>query len=358
MRSDVGNGENGRRSRERPAVSETGRFGHEGDRHLLVVCVGAGMSGTHVLVLRQKIHGMDASEYADTLREQLDCTVTLARTPGEEQEALRAADVVTGMELTPADLDVAGELDLFACIYAGTSHLDLDAFAERDIAVTSASGVHGPNISEYVLGTILAHAKRFRRAHAQQERREWRGYQTRDLHGATVTVVGLGAIGRAVVDRLEPFGVDTVGVRYSPEKGGPTDEVYGFDGIHEAVVDADYVVLACPLTGTTAGLVDAGVFRTMDADSVLVNVARGPVVDTDALVDALRWNRIGGATLDVTDPEPLPEEHPLWGFENVTITPHNSGYTPAYFERCGAILARNLERLREGRLDDLENRTV
>ena len=317
------------------------------------------MGEYHILVLRQKIHGMDATSYADVLRERLpECSVTLATTPEEEQQALETADIATGFELSEYDLERAENLTLFACVYAGTSHLDIDVFEKHDVAVTSASGVHGPNMSEYVIGAMISHAKGFPRARTQQGRREWRSYQTRELHGSTVTVVGLGAIGDAVVDRLEGFGTKTVGVRYTPEKGGPTDELYGFDEIHEAVADAEYVVLACPLTDTTEGLVDADVFRTMRGDAILVNVARGPVVDTDALVSALRWNRIGGATLDVTDPEPLPEDHPLWSMDNVTITPRNSGYTPVYFERCGDILTRNVERLRAGEVDELVNRVV
>jgi len=152
------------------------------------------------------------------------------------------------------------------------------------------------------------------RAHRQQERREWRSYETTEMYGSTVAVVGLGAIGSAIVDRLEPFDVDTVGVRYSrPRRARPTDEVYGFDAFHDAIADAEYVVLACPLTETTRGLVDAEALRTMRADAILINIARGPIVDTDTLVSELRNNRIRGAALDVTDPEPLPEDHPLWG---------------------------------------------
>jgi phosphoglycerate dehydrogenase-like enzyme len=312
-----------------------------------------------ILVLRQKIHGMDATGYAEILRDRLpDCTVTQATTPEAEQDALRTADVATGFELSAEDLEQAANLRLFGCVFAGTGHLDLDVFEEHGVAVTNASGVHGPNISEYVVGAMIHHAKRFNRARRQQKRREWRSYQTRELQGSTAAIVGLGAIGTAVAQRLDAFGMETVGVRYTPEKGGPTDAVYGFEEFHEAIDGAEYVVLACPLTDTTAGLVDEDVFQTMHPDAILVNVARGPVVDTDALVSALRWNRIGGATLDVTDPEPLPEDHPLWSMDNVTITPHNSGYSPEYFQRRGDILVRNVERLRDGALDDLENRVV
>ncbi|MEF8785166.1 MAG: D-2-hydroxyacid dehydrogenase [Haloarculaceae archaeon] len=315
------------------------------------------MSDPDVVVLRKGVHGRPIESYADALRERLpDRDIQLARTPTQEQELVASAPVVTGLQMDEKLLDAATELELFACLYAGTGHLPLAAFEERDIAVTNASGVHGPNIAEYVLGTMLAFARGLHQGWQRTQRREWRHYQTRELRGSTVTVVGLGAIGETVVDRLDPFGVETVGVRYTPEKGGPTDEVLGFDEIHEACARTDYLVLACPLTDATEHLIDGSVFETLPPESVLVNVARGPVVDTDALVSALRSNDIRGAALDVTDPEPLPEDHPLWTLSNVLVTPHNSGDTPQYYERVADILTENLDRRERG--EQLRNRAV
>ena len=315
------------------------------------------MSDPDIVVLRQTIHGSGAADLAAAIRKRLpDVSVALARTPAEERELLETARIAVGLDIDEEQLAAAENLELFACVFAGTGHLPLDALEERDVAVTNASGVHGPNISEYVIGAMITHARQFNRAHRQQENREWRAYETTEVYGSTVAVVGLGAIGEAIVDRLEPFDVDTVGVRYSPEKGGPTDEVYGFDEFHEAVWDAEYVVLACPLTDATRGLVDADAFRTMRDDAVLVNIARGKVVDTDALVSELRNNRIRGAALDVTDPEPLPEDHPLWGLGSATITPHNAGHTPEYYERVADILVENVGRLNAG--EELQNRVV
>jgi len=306
------------------------------------------MDAPDIVVLRQKIHGTDGDDYAAALRERLpNRDIVVAKTPDEERAALANARVATGLYIEEDALATAENLELFACVFAGTGHLPREALESHGVAVTNASGVHGPNISEYVLGAMIGHAHGFPRAKRQQARREWRSYPTREVSGSRVAVVGLGAIGQAVVDRLESFDVDTVGVRYTPEKGGPTDEVYGFDQIHEAVADAAFVVLACPLSATTRGLVDKDLLRTMRADATLINVARGRVVDTDALVDALRSNAIGGAALDVTDPEPLPGDHPLWGLSAVTITPHNAGHTPQYFERRAAILETNLERLKQ-----------
>ena len=299
-----------------------------------------------VLVLREGVHGMPASDYRDALRERLpDRTVRLARTPGEERTLLPRARVATGPRLPEPLLDAIPEagLELFACAYAGTEHLPLRTFAEAGVAVTNAAGVHAPNVAEYVCGALLTEARGFDRAATQATRGEWQHFATRDLQGSTAVVVGLGAIGSAVCERLDAFGVTTVGVRRRPEQGGVADTVVGPDAFDERVADADHLVLACPLTEATRGLVDRETFRTLPPAAHLVNVARGPVVDTEALVDALRRNRLGAATLDVTDPEPLPQDHPLWDLARVT--PHNAGHTPAYYDRLAGIVATNVPRL-------------
>jgi len=300
---------------------------------------------------------MPMDEYAAALRERLpDREVALARTPGEERALVADARVVTGSAIDEELLAVADELELFACSYAGYGHLPMDAFHERGVAVTNAAGIHAPSIAEQVLGYLLTFARDLHEGWRRKQNREWRHYQARELGGSTVTVVGMGAIGHAVVERLQGFDVDTIGVRYTPEKGGPTDEVVGFEeeAFHGALARTDYLVLATPLTDTTRGLVDEAAFQTLPPESVLVNVARGGVVDTDALVAAVQRQAIRGAALDVTDPEPLPEEHALWNFENVLLTPHNAGHTPEHWNRLADILATNVPRLDRG--EDLENR--
>ncbi|MFB6309379.1 MAG: D-2-hydroxyacid dehydrogenase [Haloarculaceae archaeon] len=312
---------------------------------------------TDIVVFRRGVHGMPMADYAAALRDRLpDHEIVCARTPAEQRQYVADATVVTAHDIDPALLDRADDLRLFAGTYAGYDHLPLEELAERGIAVTSASGVHRSNVAEHAIGSMLAFARRLFEARRRQERTEWRAYQSSDLAGSTVTVVGLGEIGEGIVRRLDGFDVDTIGVRYTPEKGGPTDEVYGFDQIHEAVQPADYVVLICPLTDETHHLIDDAVLETMHPDAVLVNVARGQVVETDALLSVLQSNGIGGAALDVTDPEPLPPDHPLWNYENVLISPHVAGHTPEYYERLADILARNVRQAEEtGRWDDLEN---
>jgi phosphoglycerate dehydrogenase-like enzyme len=311
-----------------------------------------------VAVLWKKIHGMNPERYAEAIRERLpDREVALARTPEARRDLVSRARVVTGHSVD-VDAAVDGPMELFACVFAGTDHLPLDALAEGGVAVTNAAGVHGPNVAEHAVGAVLAFTHGFPTAWRANERREWFSYRAGELKGSTVTVVGMGAIGTAVLERLDPFGVDTVGVRNTPAKGGPADEVVGYDeaAVHDAFARSDYVVLACPLTDRTRHLVDEAALATLPPEAVLVNVARGGVVDTDALVSAIRWNEIGGAALDVTDPEPLPPDHPLWGFDDVLVTPHSAGHTPAYFDRLADILADNVARLDAG--EELENRVV
>jgi phosphoglycerate dehydrogenase-like enzyme len=310
-----------------------------------------------IAVLRRGTHGLPMDEYAEALRERLpEHDIALARTPGEERELVADASVVTGVGIDENLLAAADELELFACAYAGYGHLPMDALRERGVAVTNAAGIHAPSIAEQVVGYLLTFARDLHEGWRRQRNREYRHYQARELGGSTVTVVGMGAIGHAVVERLQGFDVDTIGVRYTPEKGGPTDEVIGFDeeAFHDALARTDYLVVATPLTDTTRGLVDEAAVHTLPPESVLVNVARGGVVDTDALVCALQKQSIRGAALDVTDPEPLPEDHPLWNFENVLLTPHNAGHTPEHWNRLADILATNVPRLDSG--EPLENR--
>jgi len=310
-----------------------------------------------IVVLREAVHGIPIEEYAAAIRERLpDREVVVASTPAEERELVARAPVVTGLHLDEDLLAAAADLRLFGCLYAGYDHLPIAAFRERGVAVTTASGVHAPNIAEHVVGAVIAFSRAFPTAWRQQEREEWRHIQSGELTGSTVTVVGLGTIGGSVVEALGGFDVTTLGIRRSPEKGGPTDEVMGPDALHDALARTEYLVLACPLTEETEGLIGTAEFRTLPPEAVLVNIARGPVVDTEALVAALQGESIRGAQLDVTDPEPLPRGHPLWAMDNVFITPHSAGYSPAYYERRADILAANVRHAAEtGQYEGLQN---
>lgn len=321
-------------------------------------------SDPDVLVLRKGAHGMSTERYAEELRERLpDHEIVRAGTPQEEREYMKTTPVATGHALGEDLLSHAENVSLFACAAAGVDHLPIDTLEENGIAVTNASGIHGPNIAEQVIANILIFSRNLHYGWQRQEKNEWRSYQShrREIKNSTVTIVGLGHIGQSITERLEPFGCHQIGVRYTPEKGGPTDEVIGFesDEFHAALARTDYLVLACPLTETTRNLISNAEFETLPPDSIIVNIGRGPIIDTDALLDAIKGNSIRGAALDVTDPEPLPPDHELWNMGNVLITPHNSGDTPQYYPRLADIVARNLQHVAEtGSYTNLENQVV
>ena len=296
---------------------------------------------SNIVVLNNKIHGLNPERYAQTIREApIEATVSYARTPVEAKELLADATVATGYQISPELVESAVNLDLFVCTFAGTDHLPLETLENQGVSVESASGVHGPNISEQVLGYVLSNVRNLWKARSQNERAEWCHFQGGELKGSTATVVGLGPIGETIVDRFNAFDVKTMGVRYTPSKGGNADEIIGFeeDALLDVFSRTDYLVLACPLTPTTEGLIDEDVFSTLPTNAMLINVARGAVVDTDDLVTALQGNEIANAAVDVTKPEPLPSDHPLWSLNNCLVTPHNAGHTPKYWERCTDIL--------------------
>lgn len=314
--------------------------------------------GAEILVLRDGAPGLSAKSLGEALMTRLpDHDVQVAVTPEQERTLIRYAQVVAGNGLSESLLRQAPVLKYYAHVSSGVDNLPLDELTERGVAVTNAAGLM-PSIAEQVLGYLLVFARDFCTGWRRQRRREWRHYQPGELRGSTVTIVGLGSIGLQVLDRLSGFGVETIGIRHTPSKGGPADEIIGYetDDVHSALARTDYLVLTCPLTELTEGLVDQTALDTLPPDAVVVNVARGPVIDTDALVAALQSNRIRGAALDVTDPEPLPADHPLWDLSNVLITPHNAGANPHHWERVADRIARNVERAEQtGAYDDLEN---
>lgn len=315
-----------------------------------------------VVVLRSGEEGLPMTEYAEELRTRLpNHSVQLARTPREERELVHEAEVITGSSLRQDVLDNARNIRLFAGTTSGYDHLPLAELRDRDVRVTNASGIHASGIAEQTIGNMLVFARRLHVGWQQKQDASWCHYQAGELQGSTVTVVGLGAIGSAVAHRLRPFDVRTIGVRYTPEKGGPTDRVVGFDSddIHAAFAQSDYVAIASPLTDQTQGLVGTQEFETLPPSAVVINAARGPIVQTEALVQALQQGEIRGAALDVTDPEPLPPDHPLWSLDNALITPHMGGSTPHHWSRLADILQENIQTVTEtDQWHDLTNQVL
>ncbi|MFP9062191.1 D-2-hydroxyacid dehydrogenase [Natrialbaceae archaeon A-chndr2] len=311
-----------------------------------------------IVVLRKNTEGLSTKAYADLLQEKLpDYSVVHADTPKKERELIRDAPVVTGVTMSAELLEHAQNLELFVVASSGYNHLPMEELTDKGVTVANAAGIHAPGIAEQALGYCLMFARELHTGWQRCQNHEWRHYQPGELKGSTITIVGLGAIGTEFSDRLEGMGVKTIGIRYTPEKGGPTDEVYGFDedSLHTALAQTDYLVLTTPLSDTTRKLIGEAELNTLPPRAHVINVCRGGVIDTDALVSALQKNDIRGAALDVTDPEPLPADNPLWRMGNVLITPHVGGHTPKHWDRLSDIVAHNVELLECGTEDRLLN---
>ncbi|MDY6817300.1 MAG: NAD(P)-dependent oxidoreductase, partial [Halobacteriales archaeon] len=191
----------------------------------------------------------------------------------------------------------------------------------------------------------------------QQARHEFRYWQGGELHGGTLGIIGLGEVGSRVAQLGQALEMTVIGTKRDPGSApAAVDEALGPGDTDRVCARADYLVLACPLTEDTRGLIGETQLGTMPSDGVLINVARGPVVDEDALIRALQRSEIGGAALDVFTEEPLPGDSPLWDFSNVILTPHIAGSTPKYWDRLADIFAHNYTCYRDGEYDEMQNR--
>ncbi|EMA15155.1 D-2-hydroxyacid dehydrogenase [Haloarcula marismortui] len=244
-------------------------------------------------------------------------------------------------------------------IRAGYDEFDVDAYEAAGTVLTNSTGIHGDTVPETVVGYLTAFARRLHVYRDRQRDNDWtqEPYDAPfTLTGEQVCVVGLGTIGQGVADRADALGMDVVGVRRSGDPTENVEHVYTPDELDTAVADARFVVLCCPLTKETDGMVDAALLAQMRTDSYLVNVARGPVVVEDALLNALDTGTIAGAALDAHWAEPLPDDHPLWNHESAIVTPHVAAATSRYHEDIAALVRENVERATRG--ESLRNRVA
>lgn len=278
-------------------------------------------------------------------------------------EALAAhpeADVICTFDPPENLLDVAPGLRWLALSSAGADHiLRTEWIRSPELPlITTANGVHAIPISEHVFSAILLWARHWPAMLAAQAERRWpsgsatHAFAGRELADTSLLVVGLGAIGRRVAQLGRAFGMRTLATRRSVAAGASdpdVDVIAPHDQLDELLPQADYVVLCIPSTPENFHLINADRLHRMKASALLVNIARGSLIDEPALIAALQAGALGGAALDVAEQEPLPPEHPLWTAPNIIISPHLSGRSPRYGERLADLLLDNIARYREGR---------
>lgn len=267
---------------------------------------------------------------------------------------LKNADVIIGNPSID-ELKKAKNLKLLQSTNAGVERYTGSQEFPKAITLCNASGAFGVIISEYIIAGILSLYRRFREYDRQQNDCVWRDVGCEQtLEGKTAVILGTGDIGRNTAKRLRAFDVYTIGIRRRPVPEEYFDEVFTIKELDACLSRADIVIGCLPKTAATeGGLLDWRRIGLMKPECVFVNVGRGSLVDTEALARALRDNRLLGAVLDVTEPEPLPKEHSLWGLDNVLLTPHISGmsfgHTPQTETRVAQICCDNLTAYLEGR---------
>jgi D-2-hydroxyacid dehydrogenase (NADP+) len=272
-------------------------------------------------------------------------------------EEIVDAEIVVAWSVRPQQITAAKNLRWIHSTAAAVHQLIFPELVNSKIILTNAREVHGSVVAEHVIALIFALAKKIPDSVRLQAKHVW-GQQilwdelprVREVAGATVGVVGLGSIGRPVVKSAKALGMRVIAVREHPEKGSEgADKVFGPAQIGEIFHQADYIVLAAPVTAGTKAIVNAERLALMKPGACLINVGRGPLVDEPALAAALREKKIGGAALDVFPKEPLAADSPLWDVPNLLITPHTAALTDKLWERHYALFSENLRRYVNGK---------
>ena len=253
-------------------------------------------------------------------------------------------------------LAAAGRLRWVHFDWAGVDSQLYPALVEGDVVVTNAADMFSIPMADHVLGMMLGVARALLTCARRSPEHLWHARGARkaitemvyELNGATVGIVGYGGIGRAVAQRAKGFGMTVLAMRRRPQPDEFADEVWGADRLEELLRRSDYLALSCALTDETRGMIGERELALMKPGAVIVNVARGAVIDEPAMIEALRSGRLGGAGLDVTAREPLPLDSPLWTMENVVVTPHVAGFSPQTRRRLYELMRENIRRFAAG----------
>jgi phosphoglycerate dehydrogenase-like enzyme len=301
----------------------------------------------------------DADPYS-ALRDALAATdippgeyqVTRSLGKKDFEDKIGDVDVAIVWHFAPELLRKAKRLKWVHFAMAGVDDALHPALVESPVLVTSSVSVHAQPVAEHAFAMILAFARGLVTAAANQHERRWARRTVvdsiRELNGMTLGVIGLGHIGRAVAALAKGHGLHVLGVSRHGADVDNVDEVFTPEGLPKVLPRADFVVLCVPLTAETRGIIGVDEFRLMKDSAYLINVARGPLVREDILLEALRRRWIAGAGLDVFEKEPLPPDHPLYNLDNVIISPHVAGVTPYYWDRMAKLFVENFQKFLAG----------
>jgi phosphoglycerate dehydrogenase-like enzyme len=241
-------------------------------------------------------------------------------------------------------LDAAPNLKWIQAISAGVDYMDLEEIGRRGIVLTNGRGIHKIHMAEYAIAAMINLARGFHLMFHNQIQKKWdRSVPQKEIYGATVGILGLGAIGGEIARRSELMGMRVIGVKRTPGPCEHVDEVFGPENMEAVFRQSDYVINLLPNTPATEKIVDRRCFEAMKPTAAFISIGRGQTVNEEDLVDALREGKIAALVSDVYYTEPLPEQSPLWDMQNAILTPHVCGASPQYMARAMEIIEHNLQ---------------
>ena len=272
-------------------------------------------------------------------------------------DEIRDADVLFAWKLTDRAFKAAKNLKWIHTGMSGMTWILIPPVVESDVLVSNSRGIHANTMGEHAMALILAFSRRLHDCMDFQRKAVWgrteiylRVPSFEELAGKTIGVVGFGAIGSEVARRARCFGMRVVGFkRDTSRRHEHADVLYVPERLDDILPEIDYLVISAPLTAETENMIGPAQLEKMKPTSVLINLARGEIVDQKALMEALEEDRIAGAGLDVFVPDPLPDGHPLFSTKNVILTPHISGTDPKLWRRVTDLFIENIRRFRDGR---------
>jgi phosphoglycerate dehydrogenase-like enzyme len=275
-----------------------------------------------------------------------EITIDVVADKAKAESAIKAADMLLTfgqmLKNLKFDLKDAANLKWIQALGTGLDGITDQPSLRPSVTVTSLHGVHGPPVSEAALASMFALSRDLPGFVRAQDEHAWKRWPAKLLHNKTVGILGIGVIAEALAPKCKAMDMTVVGITSSPRPVAGFDSVHPVSELLTVVPHLDYFVLLTPYSGATHHMIDAKVFAAMKPTAYLVNVARGGVVDEDALVAALRAKEFAGAALDVFNEEPLPANHPLWGFKNVIITTHQGGFCDTYVDLAMPLLEHNM----------------
>jgi phosphoglycerate dehydrogenase-like enzyme len=316
---------------------------------------------TEILIYLSMLPEAARKRCHDFVRDQFpSLNVHLAEKVAEIDPHIEAADILItfGAHLgLDADhiLGRGKKLKWVMALGTGVDHITDVPSLRPQAMVTNMHGMHGVPMTEAAILSMLALAREMPRMLRNQEKHHWERYGARLLHGKTVGIFGVGAIAEVLAPACKALGMEVVGISSSTRQPPGFDRIVHRERLAAIIGEIDHFVILTPLTDATRNIVDAKILAAMKPTAFLINLARGGIVDEPALVAALRDRKIGGAAIDVFVQEPLPEDHPFWGMDNVILSPHIGAFNADYIEQVLPFVKENMSRFLAGDIDNMIN---